>query len=349
MKRKIVFIIFGLSGGGAERVVANLSNVYYRKSDYYLITGKRTDMDYAIESGVRRLCLLTGRLMHDVWEVHRFLKKNKIDVAVGIDLYANWCVCIANFFLKTKIVISERNAPKQNMISNRSRLLIKLTYWNADFYVFQTQEAKKCYPASFQNKSCIIHNPVKEGLPYRDEHPKKELVAVGRLSPQKNYPMLIEAFAIIHEKYSEYSLHIYGKGKEEGSIRKMIRDKGLETSVIMHGFCKDIHEKIRSSAIYVMSSDFEGMPNALMEAMAMGFPVVCTDCPVGGPRELIQHGVNGLLVPVGDAEFFAESVMRIIENENFSRALSKNAKFMRKSHSIQRINRKWDEVLLPKE
>ena len=346
--KSIAFIIIELKNGGAERVVANIANEYSTRRDcaFYLITGKRQSQDYPLNEQVNRRCILSGELVKDAIKLRKFLKENKIDCAVGIDLYANWCVCLANYHIKTKMIISERNAPKHNLISKKSRLLIQLTYWRADAYVFQTKQAKESYSKSIQNRGVIIHNPVKSNLPLKGNGESKKIVAVGRLNPQKNYPMLLKAFLIVHKEYPEYILEIYGQGEQRQYLECLVKQLGLDKNVVLCGFCEDIHNKIKDAEIFVMSSDCEGMPNSLMEAMAMGLSVICTDCPAGGPAELIQDGINGILTPVGDSNKMAQNIKRLINNKELRRKLGKAALEIRESHSIKNIIKQWDKILL---
>jgi len=162
---------------------------------------------------------------------------------------------------------------------------------------------------------------------------------------QKNYPLLLEAFAEVHKHYPEYILRIFGQGKEQTALEALCEKLNVQNSVVFEGFCLDVHEQIKDASFFVMSSDFEGMPNSLMEAMAMGFPVVCTDCPAGGPRELIEHMKNGVLVPVGDVKKLCQILFMLIENNDLCNTIANEAKNIRETHSIALILRKWIKII----
>lgn len=340
----IAFVNQSLSGGGAERATVNLANGLCAKEDInvFVITGIKKDNDYKLSDKVKRTCLITNKLSSDSKQIKKYLIDNKIDVAVGMGIYANFCLCMINSRkTKTKIVISERNSPKHDHISQKSRLLRFLIYRRADGYVFQTKQAQKFYSKKIQSRSTVIHNPVKTDLPYRTDKHNKEIVAVGRLMPQKNYDLLLRAFSELRKRNKDYILRIFGEGKEEERLRNLCKDLGIENVTRFEGFCTNVHEKIKDSDIFVMSSDFEGMPNSLMEAMAMGFPVISTDCPCGGPAELIINGENGLLTSVGNIDNLTECILNFVNNTGLKYKLSENAVEIRNTHSIDAIVSKW--------
>ena len=343
---KIAFINQSIRGGGAERATVNLANRLSEKKDteLFLVTGPVQENEYNVSSQVQRMSVLRINLFSDIVALRKVFKENKIDVAVGMGIYSNLCVCIANFGIKTKIIISERNSPAHDHISKKSKLLRFLFYRNADAYVFQTQQARQFYSKVIQKRGVVIHNPVKSDLPDKSHVNNKEIVAVGRLMPQKNYNMLLDAMKKVIELHPEYILRIFGVGNDLEKLQEKSKKIDVEKNVVFEGFCLNVHEQIQDSEIFVMSSDFEGMPNSLMEAMAMGFPVVTTDCPCGGPSELIADGENGILVPVGDCEKMAEAIIHVIEDKELSKKISVNAKDIIRTHNDSVIVDSWMDL-----
>jgi len=344
---KIAFICNKLTGGGAERFTANIANRFSQDSSnsVYVITGTRTEKDYSLNENITRFEIITKRLYEDSKSLLKLIREYGIEVVVGIDIYPNFVVCLISKFTKAKCVISERNAPKQVNISKKSRFLRWVLYRFADGYVFQTNGAKEFYSKSIQKRSVVIHNPIRENLPSKTNVNNKEIVAIGRLNVQKNYPMLINAFNIVHNKYPNYKLRIFGDGELKESLLKQVNNLHLNESVVFENFTLNVHEAIKDSSIYVMTSDFEGMPNSLMEAMAMGFPVVSTDCPSGGPGELIVDAENGLLCPIGDYQIFAQKIMSVLENKTFCNQIASEAKKIMDSHNSDVIFQKWNEFV----
>lgn len=216
---------------------------------------------------------------------------------------------------KLKVIVSVRNDPKVEYRSIVNRCVMKILYPLADGFIFQTQEAKEYFSPKIQNKSIIIPNPINEEFicePYNKER-KKIIVTVGRLEEQKNHKMLIEAFSKLPEQFNKYKLIIYGEGSLRNELTKQINTLGLENRVILMGEVDNIKEEIYKSSLFVLSSQYEGMPNALMEAMALGIPCISTDCPCGGPRFLINNNINGFLVKNKNSEEMTVKIQYLLD------------------------------------
>ena len=176
----------------------------------------------------------------------------------------------------------------------------------------------------------------------------KVVVAVGRLDVQKNYPLLIRSFAKIIKEGIDAELHIYGKGPLLEELSEIASVEGLEDKVVFKGFRSNVWHDIEKASVYVLSSDYEGMPNALIEAMALGLPVISTNCPIGGPSELITSGENGILVPIGDEDLLAKAMVSILTNKDFAYRLGDSAVKVYEELSISSIAEKWTDFLRDK-
>ena len=166
-------------------------------------------------------------------------------------------------------------------------------------------------------------------------------MSVGRLNKQKNYPLLLRSFKDLHSEYAEYKLVIYGDGPERQSLEALIKDLGLSEVVLLPGAINNVPEVIYNASLFVLPSDFEGMPNALMEAMALGLPCISTDCPCGGARELIENDKNGLLVPVGDEKSIVSAIRFMLNNPEKAKQMGMNAMKIRSTHSLDVISKLW--------
>ena len=254
--------------------------------------------------------------------------------------------------LPNRVIISERCDPKRLMKSRYGYGFVKKYYERADKVVFQTQQAKEIYPPNISQKGTVICNPIKEGLPepYRGER-NKNITTFCRISKQKNLPMLVEAFALVHKEFPQYRLRIIGQPNNDDDLMALEETKsaiarlGVADAVEFLPFTNNVHQEIIKDAMYVNSSDYEGISNAMLEAMAIGMPVVCTDCPVGGAAAVIEHGVNGLLVEVGNSQMCAQAIKRVIADQELAAQLSQNAQKIREDLSLFRIGMKWMELL----
>ena len=247
---------------------------------------------------------------------------------------------------RVKIILSERNDPNRFPQSKLLKKIRVLLYQFSDIIVFQTNDAKNFFNKTIQKKGVIIPNPIKEDLPYVNVGKRKrEIVNFCRLAPQKNLKMLIDAFSMLCNDHPNFKLSIYGRGPLESELREYAEKLLGKDKVTISNYTENIHDKIKDSAMFVSSSDYEGMSNSMLESMAIGLPTICTDCPIGGARMVIKQYENGLLVPVGDTVALYRAMKEVVENEELSNKLSKNATRIRKELSTQNIFVKWLEVI----
>lgn len=253
--------------------------------------------------------------------------------------------------LPNKVMFSERGDPIRLMKHRYGRKFIEKYYTRADAAVFQTYDAKNTYPECVNKKGTVISNPIKSDLPkaYHGER-NKSITTFCRISEQKNLPLLLAAFNKLHSEHQDYTLRIIGdslneEGREvEKQLHAYIKENFLENSVVFEPFNSNVHEAIIKDAMYVNSSDYEGISNAMLEAIAIGLPSVCTDCPIGGARATINDGENGLLVPVGDAHTLYKAMKRVIEEDGLSEKLSLGGEKIREELSLEKTAKKWMEI-----
>ena len=254
--------------------------------------------------------------------------------------------------LPNKVILSERGNPQRLMKKRYGRKFIEKYFQRADKVVFQTDDAKNVYPQNIAKKGVVISNPIKVNLPepYHGER-NKYITTFCRISKQKNLPNLLQAFLIVLQKHPDYQLRIIGDTyNAEGELvlkelQKFISQNKLEENVKFEPFKKNVHEAILKDAMYVNSSDYEGISNAMLEAMAIGMPVICTDCPIGGANATITDGENGLLVPIQNAEALANAMNRVIEDIELADKLSHNSSQIRNELSLDKITEKWMQLL----
>ncbi|MBO7387139.1 MAG: glycosyltransferase, partial [Lachnospiraceae bacterium] len=300
---KIAIISHGASGGGSERVATILANYFVSKNhDVFFYAIHSDGREYHLDDRIHYEFCEGGKIrglkgmINRTFALRRFVKRNKIDTLISFIYEEGISVCGLK---SVNRIFSLRNDP--NQISGFKAKLISHIYEKANSVVFQTEDARAFFGEKIRNHGAVIPNPIKSGLPFWDvnDH-NKELIAAGRLSNQKNFKMLINSFAYFSEKHPDYRLTICGEGGLKDSLVAQATELGVADKIAFPGHVTDIHDRMTKAGIYVSSSDFEGISNSMLEAMAVGIPVVCTDCPVGGARMFINDGVNGYLVPVGD-------------------------------------------------
>ena len=280
-----------------------------------------------------------------------YFKKHRKSTVIAF-LYDSIFLSMLSVSRENKVIISERGDPEQSLASKTTMAFLHSMFSKADHVVFQSPDVQKWYVTNMGVKGQVIFNPVKNELPERYEGERqKKIVNYCRISNQKNLELLIEAFLKLQKDFPEYELYIYGDAVGNGAegylekIKDIIAAKDVDHRIHLLEGCSDIHEKIRDYAMFVSSSDFEGMSNSMLEAMAIGLPVVCTDCPAGGARAVIKEHENGILVPIRDAERMYQAMKEVIENPEFANHLSQNAVRIREEQSLENIIEKWMEII----
>ena len=253
--------------------------------------------------------------------------------------------------LPIRIVVSERGDPKRLLKKRYGYNFIKKYYQRADTVVFQTNDALAAYPENISEKGTVIFNPINDKLPepYHGER-EKYITTFCRISRQKNLTMLVQAFPDFHKEFSDYRLKIIGEPQNDDDRAHLAEAKELANKLLITDFIdfmpfsSEVHNLIIHDAMYVNSSDYEGMSNAMLEAMAIGMPVICTDCPIGGANAVIKSGENGILTPVGDAKAISKAMIQIADDKDFADTLSLNAAKIRDELSLENISQKWMEL-----
>lgn len=339
--KKIVFVVPDMAGGGTEHVIALLANEYVKRGiDTAILSFAGSQQAYPLDCRVETVSAgapsggsVKVRLQRLAF-MRRYFKKNRGCHIFSFSTIGTGFIVLATLGLGRRMLVSERTDPG----SCDHKPYRNFFYLFADRLVCQTQDAISCFPAVLQKKACVIGNPLEETLPerYAGER-RRSIAAVGRLEPVKNYHMLIEAFGMFEKSHPDYTLDLYGKGSQEEKLKACAASLGLQDKVVFHGFCANVKEAIRDCSMFVLSSDYEGVSNSMLEALAMGIPVIATDCPIGGSRTYIENGKNGLLVSVNNAGEMEKAMTKIADNKELSENLSVNAIEIRKKCAIGEI------------
>ena len=341
---KIVFVIPDMPGGGTERVVALLANEYSRRDipvTILLFAGR--ERAYPLDSRIEVVSIgapsggSARARLERLRRMRQFYRANKNCQIWAFSAMGTVFSAVAALGQKHFFLVSERNDPTRY----EHRRIRDLCYRRARVVVCQTEDAVKSFPAGIRKKSVVIPNPLEpEEAPYTGER-EKRIVAVGRLNAQKNHKLLLRAFASFAKSRTDYILELYGQGELEPELRTLAKELGIDSCVIFKGFSSHVLADIRTAAMYVLSSDYEGISNSMLEAMALGLPVIATDCPIGGSRMYIRDGVNGLLVPVGDEQRLVHAMERLADEPAYGERLGREAVKLRGELATAKIADKF--------
>lgn len=361
MTRKIAFHLNCLEQGGAERVVTNLANQFAANGyEVIIATEWYGENEFQTDERVRRVHvgLREGdekkhRLVQFYLRVKylkEFLKKEKPDILIPFARRALYRGLMAAYFMKIPVLISIRTDPVGHYEELSDKIQIPLLFPRADGCVFQTEGAKEFFAPRLQKNSRIILNPINPkyiGVP-EPKHRNKTVVQSGRLVDFKNQPMLIRAFVEVHKKHPDYDLKIYGGDSFDGTreiLEQIITENHAQDYVHLMGASDSLEKDMADAALFAFSSDWEGLPNALMEAMALGLPIVATDCPCGGPRTIMTNEVNGLLIPIMDQKALENGMNRLIEDRPFAEKLGREARKIADKANGEAVYEQWRDYI----
>lgn len=352
---KITFFVGSTTGGGAEHVICELASYLVEQGHAAtILTVTNTKRSYLTNVKVKintldlekKIKTNFVRVMIKMLKLCIFILKNKTDIYVVFLPDTIKALMLFRHIIKVPIVVSERNNP--NSYTKKIQRQMIRAFSKADGTVFQTIDAFNYYSkniALLQN-SVIIPNAIIGNLtePYFNER-EKVIVSVGRFNEQKNFSLLIEAFTLVRCIYPEYKLIIYGEGDLLKEYQNICKINNIEESVFFPGFVDDIKEKIKKATVFVLSSNYEGMPNALIEAMSMGMPCVATDCDGGGARFLIENGINGILVEKNNLNALKSGIISVIQNPDKAKAMGVKALEVRQKLNQEKIYSDWLKYL----
>lgn len=345
----IMFLSASIGGGGAERVVAELATELSERGhevDIVVIGSSRND--YSIAPGVNVIdCSQKSRIpglgfFLRVLKINRIARDRKPDACISFNTTVNIYAALGWGYLGKNLILAERNDPLHYPVSKASRFLRRILYSKRFRYAFQTPVAQAYFSKEIRDNSTVIFNPINPDMPdvFTGERTKRIVTAL-RLEPQKNIKLAIDAMKLLRETHPEYVLEIYGDGNQRDELAAYIASQDLNDHVKLMGRSNRIYDDILDASIFVLPSDFEGMSNSMLEAMALGIPTISTDYPSGGARAIIDSGKNGILIPVGDLEALYQALIRIIEDPEFAAQISRNGQLLRQQLSVSKITQQW--------
>lgn len=324
---KIMFFTPNIGYGGASKMLVDIANSLSAcDNEVYILTYKNNDVLQALDERIIHVftpLYQTTNYFFDLYmktlNLRKYIKENDFDLAISFLGPAKSILSVACLGLNTKVLVSERGDPS---VCKSIKRKIEHAVFSIfpDNYVFQTEMAKSFYPKRVRERSVVINNslPIHDYIGCYSYEKKPDITTilnVGRLDiPLKRQDLLLHAFSIVLKEYPSTLLKFQGTGDDKAILMKKVLDLGIEDNVVFLGYSNNIYEEILQSDIFCLSSDHEGIPNALLEALSVGIPCISTDCAPGGARILIEDKVNGLLVERGNAQALADAIKYYIEH-----------------------------------
>ncbi len=353
-KKHIAFYIGSLHKGGAERVFVNLATYFVSKGyRVTMVTQYQRENEYALPEGAARVLSDIapkgegGRVQNLVRRYRKLrgiFKEIRADLVLSTIGKNNFMALCANLFLPTRVVVSVVADPKEEYPGRLMRFLADVLFWLADGIVMQTTDAVGFFPKALQKRCVILKNSLNPAFVrprFAGERPQ-DIVAVGRMDANKNHRMAIRAFARIARRFPQSRLFLYGDGPLRTNLEEEIKERGLQGRVFMPGVVADVPERIEKAYAFLLTSFTEGMPNTLLEAMSLGLCCISTDCPCGGPKDLIRSGENGYLVPPDDDGAMAACLTQLLENPGKADRMGQRAAMLQQEYLPEKVNGEWE-------
>ena len=345
----ILFISGSLLKGGAERVTSKLCNHFASQGhNVHIACLLNSSVEYPLDQRVTIVDLTqTKRTLFSLIKWVSRLKKHiqsfKPDIIISFAGRVNLVALLAS--KKNSVIVSERNDPRYDNRGKLALLACKRLYKRkAKKIVFQTKEVQTLFSKKVIEKSVIIANPITKPLAIKTDYStNNSIIMVGRLDEQKNYKLALEAFSKIKQKYNNLSLNIYGVGNQKDVLVDFAKSRGIEHNVVFHGLCDDIKTKLVDSSVFLLTSKYEGLSNALMEAMSVGVP--CISTPVSGSNEIIENNVNGVLLPDFNVESVINALDMLLKSKETREKIGKKAISSMNKFEDGQIYNLWDSIL----
>ena len=333
---RIMFITPQRNCGGAERIMTMFAGLLAsRGHKVFFVQYAFSDDDYAITSDVEVIGLPNYNIRekaitaipHHAWQLRKIIKKRKPDVLIPFLAYTQIEAFLALPFTGSKLITAIRNNPAQSPVRRSERWIRNIIAAMSSAVFAQTETQKQYFPEFIRRKTFVVPNPISDDFINKQWclHSGHRVVTFGRLNQQKNHAMLIAAIHEVNKVFPDVTLHIFGDGPERSDLQRKIDSLQMNDYAVLEGRTANVIDEYLKANVAVLPSNFEGFPNALMEGMAIGVPSISTDCPTG-PAELIDDGINGLLVPMGDYKKMAAAIVRIFSFDSLADEIGKNGK-----------------------
>lgn len=351
---KIAFVIGSLNFSGAEKVLSIVASELQKIGNEIHVILLQKEMGTTgsengfITYGAKATGSSKAKRLFSRWSAIRSVVSNiNPDVVVSFGSVCNVNTIASMLGKKIPLVICERNDPNYDPRKKTEKRIRRMLYPFADGYVFQTERIREYFPERIQKNATVIPNPIIDsGIRWNLQNTSKKIISIARLDDfQKDQSSMIKAFAMFAIKHSDYTLELYGDGPDREKYLDLIKKLGMDGKIFLPGKTNDPMSKLAESEIFLLTSIFEGMPNALMEAMSVGIPCISTDCGGGGALDLSEKYGAGLLVPCGNVEEIANALSRLADDDELKETLSKKSVLINSNLGREKISGQWMEYL----
>lgn len=354
MKLKVLFHINAIGFGGSGRVITNLANSFaLRGYDVVFVISWESETDYPLVNKIRKIALeknneirkcALSRNVYRIRKLREILKSEKPDIALSFLPETNMRLLVAAIGLKIKTCVSIRGNPNMEYNNFIKKTASRFLYPGASKIIFQTNEQKRFFHHKIQNKSLIIPNQLDESFfKYINRGRRKHIVSVGRLEKVKNHSIIIEAFSKIACDYPLENLYIYGEGSLKTILNKQIEALKLKDRAFIMQPTHNLQDKIGNAKLFILSSFSEGMPNALLEAMALGIPIITSNC-CEFVKELSNNGNTYAVFEKGNINQLVYEMKRILSDESTQIKISESERAKSLEFSPEKVFLKWEKA-----
>lgn len=350
----ILFVTSSISFGGAAKMLLFVADELSKRNHCVSIfnlknTNNVTDYERTVPSYINVITAKSKGHFKIISELCQEIKRFRTDVIIGFTAYPSFYGRIAGWLTGVPSIMSERGDPSKTSGGGWKSSVMRWVINRSSGGVFQTDGAKEQFDKGLQKRGIVIPNPIflPDALPELSPTGReKTVVSVGRLDNyQKRYDVMLKAFKLFSESHPDYILKLYGRGGDEDEIKQWVKDMELEDKVKFMGLTTTPMHDIVNDGMFIITSDFEGISNSLLEAMAVGLPCVSTDHTPGGARLLITDHESGLLAPIQDSEALAKAMCEYAETPELSRFCGENAKLVKERFAPDKIIDAWEEYI----
>lgn len=358
-KKHIVLYLASLPYGGTERVAINLATYFWKKGHRVtIVTTYKLDNEMPYPSEIERVITEPDDSVFDRGRIGNFIKRcsnlRKIwkslapDVVLSFIGKNNMMALLTTACMNIPVYVAVRGDPEAEYYNGILKFVSRTLFCMARGVILQTNQSVSYFPRYLRKKCIVLKNPLNPDFleSAGERKPEKTIVTVGRCDDNKNQKMLIDAFRLIANDFIDYKVIIYGNGPTYDKLLSYIEENNLSERIIMAGITDNTREAISNAGVFVLTSNTEGMPNALIEAMTLGIPCISTNCPCGGPAELIEDGTNGLLVPVNDAVVLSVALRKYLTNYDYAASVGRNAAKIKNILEPEHVCQEWETYIL---